>query len=209
MSSKRSFTGVDFLGVDLLIIPCIDITVVHDFGSYEHKDFKRHLNTCLNLPHEFQLSERLVLKLPLAVLPFKRIEEIFFRNIALFKITKLDFEIAISKPVLVARIHRSFSIPTEVLERSLPLRKGEDFSGQFIMCNAHPCMTGQVDGFENPGVCFFHHFGSRLIFRPGNHTDPTETLATKARDFHELGDRELMRIKTNQIAPNRNQERII
>ena len=69
VSSKRLFAEVDFGGVTavnaviyLVTIPGQMNTVIQDFESFEHKDYKRDLNACHALLLQIQLSEGFELK---------------------------------------------------------------------------------------------------------------------------------------------------
>ena len=64
-------------------------TVIQDFDSFEHKDYKRDLNACHTLLLQIQLSEGFELKFH----PCSPSFWIFCRNIA---ITKFNFEAAIT-----------------------------------------------------------------------------------------------------------------
>ena len=66
-------------------------TMIQDFKSCDHKDFKCQLNTCLIIPL-WQISKTSPLQFSVC---FRWIEKIFF------KITKFNFEITIWKPALI------------------------------------------------------------------------------------------------------------
>ena len=68
-------------------------TVIQDFESFEHKDYKRDLNACHILLPQIQLSEGFELKFHPCSPSFGRIKKVFCRNIT---ITKFIFEAAIT-----------------------------------------------------------------------------------------------------------------